>query len=144
MPLPKPFPGLVLHYAYLWHDEKRRGLEEGLKDRPCLIAAVEHNAIGEIFITVAPITHRAPRNSQHAVQIPAVTKQRLGLDDDSSWIILTEVNRFLWPGPDVRQIPIAPGGQFTYGVIPPALFDKVKASILCCARDNTLLATIRS
>jgi hypothetical protein len=32
--LPKPEPGLVIRYSYLWHDEHRQGREEGVKDRP--------------------------------------------------------------------------------------------------------------
>jgi hypothetical protein len=37
MPLPAPQRGLVISYAYLWHHEHRAGLEEGRKDRPCVI-----------------------------------------------------------------------------------------------------------
>jgi len=37
-----------------------------------------------------------------AVEISHETKRRLGLDDDRSWIVLTEANRFAWPGPDLR------------------------------------------
>jgi hypothetical protein len=37
MPLPRPEPGLVLSYAYLWRHEDNRGLEEGLKARPCAV-----------------------------------------------------------------------------------------------------------
>ena len=35
--LPRPVPGLVVRYSYLWLDEHRRGREEGVKDRPCAI-----------------------------------------------------------------------------------------------------------
>jgi hypothetical protein len=38
-----------------------------------------------------------------ASRIPAATKRRLGLDDARSWIIVTESNRFIWPGRDLRQ-----------------------------------------
>jgi hypothetical protein len=31
-------------------------------------------------------------------------KRHLGLDDEPSWIITTEVNRFVWPGPDIRVV----------------------------------------
>lgn len=37
MPLPRPEPGLVVSYAYLWRHEHNRGLEEGLKVRPCAV-----------------------------------------------------------------------------------------------------------
>ena len=37
MALPSPEPGLVLNYAYLWHEEHRAGREEGRKDRPSVV-----------------------------------------------------------------------------------------------------------
>jgi hypothetical protein len=37
MGIPTPEPGLVLNYAYLWHNEHRAGQEEGRKDRPGVI-----------------------------------------------------------------------------------------------------------
>jgi hypothetical protein len=37
MPIPNPEPGLVISYAYLWHDEHHAGREEG-KDRPSVNA----------------------------------------------------------------------------------------------------------
>ena len=37
MTLPAPEPGLVISYAYLWHDEYEAGKDEGRKDRPAAI-----------------------------------------------------------------------------------------------------------
>ena len=37
MALPKPVPGLVIRYSYLWHREYLEGREDGQKDRPCAI-----------------------------------------------------------------------------------------------------------
>jgi hypothetical protein len=34
---PDPIAGMVIRYAYLWRSEYERGLEEGLKDRPCAV-----------------------------------------------------------------------------------------------------------
>ncbi|MEE8272803.1 MAG: type II toxin-antitoxin system PemK/MazF family toxin, partial [Alphaproteobacteria bacterium] len=94
MPIPTPKPGLVINYAYLWHSESRRGQEEGVKIRPCVIVLdVAEDALGTI-VTVAPVTHREPDDPQAAVELPAETKRRLGLDAERSWVILTEVNRF--------------------------------------------------
>ena len=45
-------------------------------------------------------------NAGSSRAIVAATKRRLGLDDARSWIMVTEGNRFAWPGPDLR--PIAP------------------------------------
>jgi hypothetical protein len=50
------------------------------------------------------------------------------LDDEAPcWIITTEMNQFVWPGPDIRK---APSGQHTYGLMPAALFRKVREQLL--------------
>jgi len=60
MGLPTPEPGLVLNYAYLWHDEHRAGREEGRKDRPSVIVlCATREADRAVIVTVLPITHAA-------------------------------------------------------------------------------------
>jgi hypothetical protein len=100
--LPTPEAGLVICYSYLWHAEHERGREEGLKDRPCAIVLTARRESGETVVTVAPITHSPPVTPADAVEIPAVTQARLGLDGARSWIVVSEVNRFVWPGSDLR------------------------------------------
>jgi hypothetical protein len=60
----------------------------------------------EVELLVAPVTHSPPERPGDGVEMPASVRRHLGLDKERSWIILTELNRFIWPGPDVR---IAPG-----------------------------------
>src|ERR1700683_1751561 len=106
MALPAPEPGLVLSYAYLWHHAHLGGQEEGRKDRPCVIVlAVDRPADGATVVTVAPITHRAPEDPKAAVEMPPPLKHRLGLDHERSWVIVSEGNKFVWPGFDLRQLP---------------------------------------
>jgi hypothetical protein len=62
--------------------------------------------------------------------IPALTKRRLGLDDDRSWIVLTEGNAFLWPGPDLRAAPGRGPGSVALGFLPAKLFDTVRHRFL--------------
>jgi hypothetical protein len=89
---------------YLWRHEHNRGLEEGLlKARHCALVLTVHAQDGRIVVTVAPMTH-APADPTRAVELPAAVKRRLGLDEAASWIIADEVNRFVWPGPDLRPI----------------------------------------
>lgn len=103
MAIPRPEPGLVINYAYLWHYEHEAGQEEGRKDRPSVIVlCVEDNQDGAILVTVLPITHRKPTNPDWAVQIPPVVRRHLGLDDELSWIVVAEGNEFVWPGYDLR------------------------------------------
>ena len=130
MTLPDPTPGLVISYAYLWHEEARRGLEEGGKGRPCVVVlSVVQDEFGPV-VTVAPITHTPPRDSRSAVELPADTKRRLGLDDDRSWVIVSEVNRFRWPGPDLRPIADAGPPRFSYGLLPAKLFLRVRERLI--------------
>jgi hypothetical protein len=119
---PEPVSGLVVRYAYLWREEYRRGQEEGFKDRPCAVVVVTADEAGRRIVTVLPVTHTPPVDPGLAVEIPAATKRRLGLDDARSWIVLSEANRFAWPGPDLR--PTTPGDPsgVVYGLLPRALF----------------------
>jgi len=60
--------------------------------------------------------------------MPASTCARLGLDDQSPcWIIMTEMDQFVWPGPDLRK---TPAGEPSFGLIPGELFKKVRAQLL--------------
>lgn len=78
-------------------------------------------------LLVAPVTHREPGPGE-GVEIPAPVKRHLGLDQERSWIITTELNCFNWPGPDIR---IARGGDDPfYGAIPAKLFEQMRSSIL--------------
>jgi hypothetical protein len=54
------------------------------------------------------------------------TKQRLGLDAERSWVMLTEANRFVWPGPDLRMKEPSGGPEsMAYGLLPRALFKEI-------------------
>ena len=107
MAFPDPVPGLVIRYSYLWASEHARGQEEGVRDRPCAVILATANKAGDQVVTVLPISHTPPSNPLLAVEIPAAVKRRLKLDDDRSWVVLAEANRFTWPGPDLR--PSRPG-----------------------------------
>jgi hypothetical protein len=127
--LPKPGPGLVVSYSYLWSSEAQRGHVEGRKDRPCaiVVALTDPASTGRSpRVVVVPITHLEPRVPTVAVEIPARVKAHLGLDGERSWIVVNEFNVFAWPGFDLR--PIRRGEtQVHYGWLPPRLFDRVIA-----------------
>ena len=124
MPLPTPELGLVVSYAYLWNTEFVEGQEEGVKDRPCALVLSLQNEGGNT-VAVVPVTHTPPERPEEAVEIPAVVKRRLGLDEARSWIVVSEINRFIWPGPDLRPVSRAEPERFEYGFLPPALFRQV-------------------
>ena len=130
MTIPAPRPGLVICYAYLWADEHRRGAEEGLKDRPCAIVAARQVIEGQEVVTVVPVTHTRPAAAVDGVEIPPALKRHLGLDDQASWIVVTETNDFIWPGVDLRPVPGATPRRFDYGVLPPHFFTHLREQIL--------------
>ncbi|MEO0443437.1 MAG: type II toxin-antitoxin system PemK/MazF family toxin [Pseudomonadota bacterium] len=114
----KPEIGLVIRHVYLWRDEQKQGADEGRKARPCLIVHKRQNEYDEAEVFICPITHTPPTDPRQAKEIPLKTKQRLKLDDDRSWVITSEVNRFIWKGPDVRK---TQSGEFAYGFLPHTL-----------------------
>lgn len=130
MALPDPVPGLVIGYAYLWHEEARRGQEEGRKDRPCVIVLSTQRDESGTIVVVVPVTHSQPDDPAAALEIPAATKQRLGMDAARSWIVVGEVNRFRWPGPDLRPVPGANPPRFDYGLLPAGLFRLLREKLI--------------
>lgn len=146
MPLPKPLPSQVIRYSYLWNAEHLRGQEEGVKDRPCAVVLLLKNDEGDDVVTVLPVTHTPPSRSDAdmAVEIPADTKRRLGLDDDRSWIVLTEANRFVWPGPDLRMMASGDPSSVLYGVLPEVLFERVRTRFLVALKANRAKMVLRT
>ena len=108
----------------------QEGREEGMKDRPCAVVLVVTDEDGEREVLVLPITHTPPANADDAVEIPPATKKRLGLDADRSWIVITEANEFVWPGPDLRPISGRDASTIAYGPLPPRLFAHVRDRFL--------------
>ena len=143
MPLPKPEPGLVISYAYLWARRAEQGHEEAEKSRPCAIVLSTVEANDATTVMVLPITHTAPEPSDTGIDIPSVTRKRLGLDDAPCWIMISELNRFIWPGPDLRPIPGA-SDRFAYGLLPPRFFKIVRDSLVQRARKGQVKATSRT
>lgn len=134
MPLPTPVAGLVIRYSFLWRDEAAKGQEEGRKDRPCAVLLAVVSEDGETIVTVLPITHAPPRDPDLAVELPPATKQRLGLDDKRSWVVLTDANRFAWPGPDLRPLPGEDISSVRIGLLPRSLYNAVRDKFISAAR----------
>ena len=142
--LAPPLPGEVIRYAYLWTHEAAEGREEARKDRPCAVVIATTDAAGVPSIVVVPLTSRAPSTLEEGMEIPVATRRRLGLQDEPCWAVLTEVNRFVWPGPDLRPVTTAFGSSWGYGPLPAALFERLRDAIVARARSRTLRVTSRS
>ena len=104
-----------------------------------VVARIE--AKGRTEIIVAPVTHSTPERDADAMEMPANVKRDLRLDRGRSWIVLTEMNCFDWPGPDIR--PVGGEGDPYYGAVPDWLFLKVRDAIGERARSGKLRVTKR-
>ena len=126
-----PERGSVIRYSYLWADENARGQEEGRKDRPALVLALSVSVSDRTTeVLVLAVTHTSPANPADAVVFPQDIKFRLGLDDAPSWIVTTEANAFVWPGPDIRPVPDRTPSTVIYGRVPDSLLMQVARSYL--------------
>lgn len=126
MSFPPPEPGLVIAHAFVWGHEAEAGQTEGRKARPVVIVlAVRREEQAEPFVTVAPITHRPPDDERDGFELPARIKTRLGLDRERAWVMLRDLNQFVWPGHDIRLRPDK-SNRRDYGPLPPRLFDALK------------------
>jgi hypothetical protein len=64
-------------------------------------------------------------------------------DSERSWVILTEANRFAWPGPDLRPI----GGNLdsvAYGLLPQTFFNQMKERFVAILRAGQAKAISRT
>lgn len=128
MPLPRPEPGLVIRYDYLWLADSGSVRAVG-KERPaCLIATLDDEADPRLVL-ILPITHSPPRGGTVGVEIPHAVGRMLGLDDARSWIVISEANVDFWPNAGLAPLP-GRRGAFAYGFLPPALFAAVRSRFL--------------
>jgi hypothetical protein len=141
---PRPQPGLVIRYSYLWHREALAGREEGVKDRPCAVVVALQGDNGRIRVYALPITHSAPGPGESAIEIPAVVTARLGLDGDRSWVVTDEANLFHWPGPDLRFLPGKGPESAVYGFLPPRFFRIVRDRFLAADRAKKAALVART
>jgi len=142
--LPKPEPGLVIRYSYLWAREHREGREDGTKDRPCAIILAAHHHDDETQVLVVPVTHSPPDSLDAALELPPAVKRHLGLDADRSWVVLSESNLFDWPGPDLRRIGDRDDSSVAYGFLPPRFFAELRRRFLAledAARSHRIRRT---
>lgn len=142
MALPDPAPGLVISYSYLRRDQHHAGAEEGRKARPCAIVVAMTDDDGDTKVYVAAVTHSRP-DDPHAVELPPAVKRRLGLDEAPSWIVTSELNRFVWPGYDLRPIARDRPDVFAWGFLPVEVFEALKRGVAAHQRGRRLSITPR-
>jgi len=78
------------------------------------------------------------------LEVPHGLILRLGLDDEWSWIVLTEANRFAWPGLDLRPAARGDTSSFVCGALPLRFFADVLAHFIKRAETRRAKITSRS
>jgi hypothetical protein len=129
MKLPLPEAGLVIRYSYLWQREHAGKALEGRKARPCAVILASQQAAGLTKVMVAPLTTRKPATTDPAVALPPATLKRLGLEGKAAWVIVSELNDFIWPGFDLEPVPHKTPATPAYGILPPKLLEDIKLAI---------------
>jgi hypothetical protein len=130
IPSRPPAPGTVLRYSYLWRRQAEAGRDEGEKDRPVALVIAQAND----ECVVVPITHSAPEDRASAVPLSDTERARLGLDGEQCWIVTTEINVFVWPGPDLRAVPRKQPKTAIYGKLSKGTFAEVLRQLQARAR----------
>ena len=69
---------------------------------------------------------------------------RLGLDGDRSWVVVSEANAFLWPGPDLRFAAGKGPDSAAYGFLPPGFFRVVRDRFLAVDRKRKAAIVART
>ena len=64
------------------------------------------------------------------------------LDDARSWVVLSEWNEFVWPGPDLRRV--AENDEFAYGMLSPGLFASIRNAFLAVVRSRNATRVSRT
>lgn len=136
-----PIAGTVLRFAYLWSHEIRQGITAPSKERPVALVVAHRPESGSCV--VLPITHTEPCAPTVGIEIPDATRRRLGLDDERQWIILTDVNVFVWPGADLRPVPHREPETAIYGRLGRAFYEDVLAQLQTLIRARCVNLALR-
>ena len=142
MRLRKPEPGLVVRYEFLWAREAEKERTSD-KDRPACIVATLEQSRDPAFVLFLTITHAPPRGDTAAVEIPPGVCRNLGLDDERSWVVVSEYNIDEWPNAGLRPIHGKPR-SFSYGYLPPSLFAQVKVGFAAAHAKGRARGTSRT
>jgi hypothetical protein len=132
--LPDPKAGLVVRYYYLRSREVAAGRSQG-EDRPTCIVVTSDSLTRPRYVVLLPITHTSPAADTIGIEIPTKVRQAIGLDNEPSWVIVSEHNIDEWPNAGLSPVPGKPT-VFAYGFVPPGLFAHIKAKFLELARNE--------
>ncbi|WP_143589693.1 hypothetical protein [Thalassospira mesophila] len=129
MALPKPRPGLVIGYDFLFREQANAGLENAAKPHPAAIILVTHQA----RVSLVAISHSppGPDEAPYRLKLTSAECKEMGLDTRDHWINLRDINAFDWPGYDLARS--APGGKYVYGMMSKGTFIRLVNALKACA-----------
>jgi hypothetical protein len=152
--VPKPAPGLIFRYGYLWLAESQSGRIDSSKDRAsCIIARVAEGGDVSLKISggaklepgdviVFPITRRPPASDVITVELTADDKRVCGLDpEEPSWVVVSEFNADTWPNADLSLVPGT--DKFEYGMAPPGLLKRIGQKFIEARRLQRIIGVKR-
>lgn len=100
-----------------------------MKDRPVAVVLLTRNVDGLDLVHVVPLSTKPPVPGDHGIEVPEAVRRQLGLSGDRCWIIVSEWNRYTWPGYDTRPIP-GREPETSYGFLPAGLFRRVRDAMV--------------
>lgn len=132
MALPKPVPGLVIGYEFLFREDEEAGLENASRPHPCAIILVTKEGPNQRVSLVA-ISHSPPSLNEagHYMKLTPGECRHMGLDSGDHWINLRDINSFDWPGYDLK--PIAPNKTYVFGRMSKGAFSSLVSALKECA-----------
>ena len=60
------------------------------------------------------------------------------------WIVVTDANRFIWPGPDLRPRKIGDATSVAYGVLPATVYEELRAKFIKAVEARLAAAVPRT
>lgn len=125
----KPKAGEVFRYPFLWKREELSGETEGRKKRPVCIAVTVAKQDGETVVFILPITTQPPQPARHAIEVPEIESQRVGLETHvRKWIMLDEVNT------DIVERSCVWDDRKPLGTFSAAFTAKIRVTLLALAK----------
>lgn len=97
-----------------------------------------------VEVLVAPVTTKPPLGPDGSIEMPAAVRTHLGLDSERCWIVTSELNRFIWPGPDIRMVRGAGELSPYYGKVPGKLLERAREAMKTHVAAELLRITKRS
>jgi hypothetical protein len=67
-----------------------------------------------------------------------------GAQNVSNRVVLSEANRFLWPGPDLRRVTPGDAASVAYGQLPYTLFEEIRQKFIAAIRTRSAGVVPRS